>query len=416
MDKEKPKAGEDSAHHSDDSDQELEASSSRMMSVQTPMADGHMVRERKRQRFEAKQERRVKRQLQQDKQSEWIQQHASLCLLVTRDEVNKVQSGNYDAKIDRCRFLEPYLHLQEPNEPTNGGEKIFIAEGTETVRLLLQQLCRDNTPANSSQRRSNSYLLPPIQVQSIFVKPSVLFDPPVSLISNVEQAWNSIDAFSKETGRNSSAIDNSSSTKSLQPPPPPFHVLVGNEDVQSAIAGFHFSRGALACGIVPEYTEDWFFDVYGPSCDNGLRVLALDGIADTANLGSIIRCAAAFGIHGILLSRDCCDPWYRRAVRVSMGHVFNVPCVRVRDLASSLRRLAGKNEISPNTTPGTARKRTMTVYAAVVDPNADLTLEQMDRGKMIMQSLRHHVACSLIGCESAHFCICFATLVSRVRA
>ena len=59
-----------------------------------------------------------------------------------------------------------------------------------------------------------------------------------------------------------------------------------------------------------------------------MRLLAIDRTGDAANLGGMVRSASAFGADAVLLSHDSCDPWYRRAVRVSMGHVCRVPVVR----------------------------------------------------------------------------------------
>lgn len=69
------------------------------------------------------------------------------------------------------------------------------------------------------------------------------------------------------------------------------------------------------------------------------RVLAIDTTYDAANLGGMIRSASAFGVDALLLSDDSCDAWYRRSVRVSMGHIFRVPVVRCTDLAATLREL-----------------------------------------------------------------------------
>ena len=69
------------------------------------------------------------------------------------------------------------------------------------------------------------------------------------------------------------------------------------------------------------------------------RVLAIDTTYDAANLGGMIRSASAFGVDALLLSDDSCDAWYRRSVRVSMGHIFRVPVVRCPDLAGTLREL-----------------------------------------------------------------------------
>ena len=60
-------------------------------------------------------------------------------------------------------------------------------------------------------------------------------------------------------------------------------------------------------------------------CRDARRVVVIDGVVDTTNIGAIFRSAAALGIDGVLLSRTSCDPLNRRAIRVSMGTVFLVP-------------------------------------------------------------------------------------------
>ena len=66
----------------------------------------------------------------------------------------------------------------------------------------------------------------------------------------------------------------------------------------------------------------------GPRDDAGQRIAIFEGFVDHANLGAAFRSAAALGIRGILLSPDCADPLYRRAIKVSMGAVFSVPYAR----------------------------------------------------------------------------------------
>jgi tRNA G18 (ribose-2'-O)-methylase SpoU len=73
---------------------------------------------------------------------------------------------------------------------------------------------------------------------------------------------------------------------------------------------------------------------------NARRIAVLDGIADAANVGAILRSAAALHMDAILLSPSCCDPLHRRAVRVSMGTVFQIPWARLeKDWPEQLRRL-----------------------------------------------------------------------------
>ena len=69
-------------------------------------------------------------------------------------------------------------------------------------------------------------------------------------------------------------------------------------------------------------------------CAKARRVAVLEGIVDTTNVGAIFRSAAALGMDAVLLSPTCCDPLNRRAVRVSMGTVFQIPWARLGEEAS----------------------------------------------------------------------------------
>ena len=68
-------------------------------------------------------------------------------------------------------------------------------------------------------------------------------------------------------------------------------------------------------------------------CANARRVAVLEGIVDTTNIGAIFRSAAALHVDAVLLTPTCCDPLNRRAVRVSMGTVFQVPWTRIGNAA-----------------------------------------------------------------------------------
>ena len=67
----------------------------------------------------------------------------------------------------------------------------------------------------------------------------------------------------------------------------------------------------------------------------------LEGLADPTNVGAIFRSAAALGFDAVLITKTCCDPLYRRAVRVSMGTVFQIPWTRI-DSAAELKALGFK--------------------------------------------------------------------------
>ena len=104
------------------------------------------------------------------------------------------------------------------------------------------------------------------------------------------------------------------------------------------LTGFELTRGALGAfrRPVPASVED--------VCRGARRVAVLEDITNHTNVGAIFRSAAAMGIDAVLVTPTCCDPLYRRAVRVSMGCVFQVPWTRigesVRDWpAAGLERL-----------------------------------------------------------------------------
>ncbi len=104
-------------------------------------------------------------------------------------------------------------------------------------------------------------------------------------------------------------------------------VYVVPQEVRDATAGFAIHRGYLALGryAPPLPLEDIL-------ARPRLRLLVLSAIANVDNMGGLMRNAAAFGVDAVLLDRDCCDPLYRKAIRVSVGGVFKVPHYRVDDL------------------------------------------------------------------------------------
>ena len=98
--------------------------------------------------------------------------------------------------------------------------------------------------------------------------------------------------------------------------------LVADYDVLEAVTGFHVHRGVLAAmgrRPLPSVQE-----VQRPAH----RLLVLEELSSTTNLGAVFRSAAALGIDGIILAPTCGDPLYRRAVRVSMGQVFAISYAR----------------------------------------------------------------------------------------
>ena len=89
------------------------------------------------------------------------------------------------------------------------------------------------------------------------------------------------------------------------------------------LTGFALTRGVLAAFYRPE------LPTLAQVCAGAQRVAVLEGLNDPTNVGAVMRSAAALGMDAVLLTSSCCDPLHRRAVRVSMGTVFQVPWTRI---------------------------------------------------------------------------------------
>ena len=121
-------------------------------------------------------------------------------------------------------------------------------------------------------------------------------------------------------------------------------VYVGERAVLALLTGFTLTRGALCAMRRPEATPSLTHKVGGEASvedvvGNGRRIVVIDGVVDTTNIGAIFRSAAALGIDAVLLTPTSCDPLNRRAVRVSMGSVFLVPWTYLHEPIQSLHRL-----------------------------------------------------------------------------
>jgi tRNA G18 (ribose-2'-O)-methylase SpoU len=118
------------------------------------------------------------------------------------------------------------------------------------------------------------------------------------------------------------------------------------QPVLDAIAGFHVHRGCLAIGARPA-TRALPADARG--------VVVLEDLVDVDNLGAIARNAAAFGADALVLSPRCADPFYRKAIRVSLGAVFDLPVMRLARWPEDL---------------DTLRELGLSLVAAVLSPGA----------------------------------------------
>lgn len=114
-------------------------------------------------------------------------------------------------------------------------------------------------------------------------------------------------------------------------------VFVASAQVIDQIAGFHLHRGILALARRPAVPDIFEFILQLP--ENALLVI-LSGISNHDNMGAIFRNAAAFEADGIVLDGLCCDPMYRKSIRVSVGAVLQVPIVQAGNLVDICDQLS----------------------------------------------------------------------------
>jgi tRNA G18 (ribose-2'-O)-methylase SpoU len=107
-------------------------------------------------------------------------------------------------------------------------------------------------------------------------------------------------------------------------------IYTGSRELLASLTGYTLTRGVLCAMLRPKMPPL-------PSVLKGARrVVVIDGVTDTTNIGAIFRSAAALGIDAVLLTRSACDPLNRRAVRVSMGSVFLVPWTWIDNIEEEL--------------------------------------------------------------------------------
>ena len=102
-------------------------------------------------------------------------------------------------------------------------------------------------------------------------------------------------------------------------------VYAAPQSVLDGVVGFHIHRGVLALGRrAPEPAIEPLLRALGPRA----LMLVLFGIGNHDNMGGLFRNAGAFGVDAVLLDPTCCDPLYRKAIRVSVGAALTVPFAR----------------------------------------------------------------------------------------
>ena len=146
--------------------------------------------------------------------------------------------------------------------------------------------------------------------------------------------------------------------------PPHVPVYVVDAPVMDQVIGFKFHQGVLACGRrKPPTTLE---QICGRK--DRLTLVICPEIANTENLGTLIRIAAGFGADAMVLGERSCNPFYRQSVRVSMGTVFSLPIVESQNLVADLGALRERFGVE--------------LVATVLDESAE-SLEQTQRSNKL---------------------------------
>ena len=118
--------------------------------------------------------------------------------------------------------------------------------------------------------------------------------------------------------------------------PENFEVFIAPKSLLEELIGFHMYQGVLAVGKIPEQPS--LETVIGGS-PRPLLFVAADELANSENVGALVRNCAAFGVHALIVGESCASPWLRRSVRSSMGTIFTLPVIESPSLVLTLRWL-----------------------------------------------------------------------------
>ena len=163
-------------------------------------------------------------------------------------------------------------------------------------------------------------------------------------------------------------------------------IFLAEREVISRIAGFDFHRGCLALAERPG-------ELQIPALENTTRLLAIEGVADPANLGGLFRVGAAFGVAGVLLDPKSADPFYRKALRTSMGAVLHLPFVRLARWPAALAEYKASAVRIVALTPRADARRLAEIAPSLDGPlivmvgaeGAGLSVEAMDAADVLVR-------------------------------
>lgn len=109
-------------------------------------------------------------------------------------------------------------------------------------------------------------------------------------------------------------------------------VFTGSSDLLASLTGYRLTRGILCAMKRPAEVNPCSI------LHQATRIAVMEGVVDPTNIGAVFRSAAALNMDAVLLDPTCCDPLHRRAVRVSMGTVFQVPWARFGGKAGGMAK------------------------------------------------------------------------------
>lgn len=181
--------------------------------------------------------------------------------------------------------LQPYRTLRRPLEHQHNG--IFVAEGKKVVRRLLGSA---------------------LEVLSVLLTPEWL------------EEYRPL----------------------LEQCPGALPVFVAPKQLVEEIVGFNLHQGIMAVGRIPRplTLQETLVRVQHPTL-----LVAIDGLTNAENLGALVRNCAAFNVDALIVGETSSSPYLRRAVRNSMGTIFELPVVHVANLVESLHDLKSKHSL-----------------------------------------------------------------------
>lgn len=112
--------------------------------------------------------------------------------------------------------------------------------------------------------------------------------------------------------------------------------FVAQKNLLHSIVGFHLHQGIMAVGRIPAPVP---LEAILHRSHRPFLLAAIDGIANSENLGVLVRNCAAFGVQALLVGETSSSPYLRRAVRNSMGTIFKIPVVQLLDITRTLTEL-----------------------------------------------------------------------------